>query len=257
VRHYGEPFGDSSAIPTYYLSRLARRYVPMTLSGDGGDEAFAGYNTYRSWMTLGAKERILERWISLIQYVACDVRTRLWRPEFRSVVSDKANAFDEAFGWARTYTPAQMVQYMDLRTYLPHCILTKVDIASMAHGLEVRTPLVDTEIWRLALSMPEQWNMRMEGGVWEGKLLLKSYLRHLLPAALVDRPKRGFAVPIDKWFRRGGALRGAVEARLYAADTPLLSYFNPAVIREIVLAERSGPVWLLLVLDEWLRQEGG
>ncbi|MBM3231328.1 asparagine synthase (glutamine-hydrolyzing) [Candidatus Peregrinibacteria bacterium] len=256
VQHYGEPFGDSSAVPTYYVSRLARASVPMVLSGDGGDEAFAGYNTYRSWMTLAAADRTQERWQSMIEYIGRSTRMQLWKEDFRDVVADRCEVFDDAFAWTRTFSPANVAQYMDLHTYLPNCILTKVDIASMMHGLEVRTPFTDTAIWRLALSIPERWNMRRgSDGQWEGKCLLKELLKDVLPQSAVKRPKQGFAVPIDRWFARGGCLHGTLQERLLASDTPLSQFFDPDAVSRILHGERSGPKWLLLVLDEWLRQE--
>lgn len=256
VRHYGEPFGDSSAVPTYYVSRLARKSVPMVLSGDGGDEAFCGYNTYRSWMQLPAEQRTPEAWFSMIQYIGRDRRMNLWKSDFHHVITDHVPAFDTAHAFTRGFEPAASVQYLDMQTYLPNCILPKVDIASMAHGLEVRTPLVDREIRHLMASVPERWNIRaLDDGRYEGKLLLKRVLRKFFPHDLIDRPKQGFAVPIDKWFAVGGTLRASVEERLLSDRSPLRTFFEISGIRTILDDSRSGPMWLLLVLDEWLRQE--
>ncbi|OGJ54727.1 asparagine synthase (glutamine-hydrolyzing) [Candidatus Peribacteria bacterium RIFCSPHIGHO2_02_FULL_49_16] len=258
VLHYGEPFGDSSAIPTYYVSKLARQFVPMVLSGDGGDEAFAGYNTYKGWMELPEEQRTMQQWCSIVQYLSGDMRRRLWKEEYRPYVSEESAVFHQAFAESITLSPVHRVQYCDSRTYLPFDILTKVDIASMANGLEVRTPFVDSRFRDLITKVPDRWMFgENAAGVLEGKLLLRRLQKNVLPAEILSRPKQGFAVPLSHWFKKGGSLRSAVEERLLSPGSVLHTCFEPAVIRELVEQERSGPVWLLLFLEEWLRQQQG
>ena len=254
VSHYGEPFGDSSAIPTYFVSKLAREHVPMVLSGDGGDEALGGYQSYIHWMEQ-PQLQTMERWISLMQYLPRDWRMKLWRAEYRHVVQERLNIFDEAFARAAFFDPLQKVQYIDRHTYLPNAILTKVDIASMAHGLEVRTPFLDTRVWDVISHIPEHLNMRQSAdGTWEGKLLLKKLMERWYPPDLVHRRKTGFGVPLAKWFSEGGAYRIPLEERLLDRSSPLADYFETSVIRELIQMNFTGPLWLLLFLDEWLRQ---
>ncbi len=253
VRHYGEPFGDSSAIPTFMVSRFARECVPMVLSGDGGDEMFAGYNSYGEWMKHFM--RSYDLWIGLIQYLSRDWRSKLWKSEYRFLPDQRVTLLHDLFAEARGYDPIQVPQSMDLQTYLPFDILTKVDIASMMHGLEVRTPFVDTEVWRLASSMPASLNMRrMEDGTWRGKLALKTLLERRYPADLLRRPKMGFGLPVARWFGPGGTWRTTLEERLFDPSSPLHTYFEPQTMRELLERQMTGPLWTLLFLDEWLRQ---
>lgn len=254
VRHYGEPFGDSSAIPTYYVSRLAREHVPMVLSGDGGDEAFGGYQSYMSWME-NPGIQTTDRWISLMQYLPRDWRVRLWREEYRHVVQERLAIFDEAFSRTEGQNPLHRVQDVDRRTYLPFSILTKVDVASMMHGLEVRTPFLDVRVWDTISRIPANLSMgKNTRGAWEGKLLLKKLIERWYPPELVHRRKTGFGIPLARWFAKEGACRQQLEDRLFDSSSLLSEYFDPAVIKELIDTNFSGPLWLLLFLDEWLRQ---
>ena len=281
VRCYGEPFGDSSAVPTYYVARLARASVPMVLSGDGGDETFAGYGTHREWMGMMAgrlprpwwkrlgrplAERLLPRryppvrpsleyWLPLVAYLQPAEQLELWRPECRPNGEHQVQVFEEAFARARHFAPCNVVQYLDIKTYLPFDILTKVDVASMMHGLEVRTPLVDVRVAEFAATIPWELNMaRGPDGRWQGKCLLRQLLRRRYRPEFLDRRKMGFGVPISLWFRPGGAHHAALVQRLLGRDSRLLEWFRPEAIRRLIDQNRAGPLWLLLFLDEWLRQ---
>ena len=285
VRHYGEPFGDSSAIPTYYLSRLARSHVPMVLSGDGGDESFAGYDSHRAWMKslhpfdspptwrrrlhpvaeklmpwrykpLSLPLASLPHWLSFIQYLPTGLRKRLWRPEFQSVCTGRLPVFEKEYERVTNASVCSRVQYLDIKTYLPNDILTKVDIASMAHGLEVRTPLVDVDVAQFAATIPDDFHIgRDSAGHWEGKKLLKKVAAQWFPEDFVRRKKQGFGVPISDWFSKGGILDKELTHRLRAGSSPLRDYFTDAGIDEVIRNRFAGPIWLLLVLDEWLRYE--
>ncbi|MEM7395599.1 MAG: asparagine synthase (glutamine-hydrolyzing), partial [Verrucomicrobiota bacterium] len=166
IRHHGEPFGDSSSIPTWHLCRFAREHVPMVLSGDGGDEALCGYGRYTRYLNRisepagAAKSRLgrwfgdrspyphrtYTRWRTSIQELPRDRLGRLWRPEYRERTEAAHRVFEAGFERSMPYHPLTQAQYMDYQGFLPDDILPKVDIAAMTHGLEVRTPLVDRNV---------------------------------------------------------------------------------------------------------------
>ncbi len=284
VHHYGEPFGDSSAIPTYYLCRMARKSLPMVLSGDGGDEMFAGYGTYRSWMGAHRQEMKplwkrmllplartffprryprrpapnLAGWLGLISYIDTPQRRQLWRPEYQQTCPAPLEIFEREYARAKGYGLCEQVQSLDMRTYLPYDILTKVDIASMMHGLEVRTPLVDVRVAEFAATIPSALNLNWnrERG-WEGKLLLKKTMHRMFSPEFLSRKKMGFGVPIAHWFAPQGALHDFVRERLLGAHSELHSLFQPAVMEDLIAQNRTGPLWVLLFLEEWLRARRG
>ena len=254
VRHYGEPFGDSSAIPTYYVSQLARKHVPMVLSGDGGDEAFAGYNTYGTWLD-NPSHQTLEGWLQLMQYCDANWRSSLWKQDYAHVKQSRLQLFEDAYAKTDSFESVQKMQYVDRKTYLPHAILTKVDIASMMHGLEVRTPLLDVTFWETVRRIPQSHNMYQQpDGTHAGKKLLKELLAQRYPKDFAFRKKTGFGVPIEVWFGPNGSYRNTIEERLLNASSPLHEYFNADAIAGLIKQGVPGPVWLLLFLDEWLRQ---
>ena len=280
VKYYGEPFGDSSALPTYYVSKMARQFVPMVLSGDAGDELFAGYDTYLAWMKwlkldykvpwkkilYPVAQKILHRrypprvpsldnWLRFINYMPFSLRYSLWREEYREVCKLPLDYFEEEFDRTKYFGVVNKVQYMDWKTYLPFDILTKVDIASMMYGLEVRTPFADVKVFEFAATIPEDLNIAKNNNrEWEGKRLLKKMMQKYYPMEFLYRPKKGFAIPIQKWFAADGSLRDVIEERLLGSNSYLTHLFRPAVIHKIVKKNITGQVWLLLFLDEWLNQ---
>jgi len=286
VRHYGEPFGDSSAIPTFYVCRLARQYVPMVLTGDGGDEAFGGYHSYLAWMAYLQHESVQKRplwrkalsplayrlfperyphlakpsptltnWLGFINYMSKSWRIRLWRREYKFLAKNPLEVFEREFAHTTDYSGANKVQYMDIKTYLPFDILTKVDVASMIHSLEVRTPIVDKKVMEFAATIPEAINLNNNcGGAWQGKLLLKKLLTKYYSHDFLYRYKMGFAVPIQKWFARDGSLHDELRDRLLGSSSTLKEYFEPKTISVLIKANHTGPLWLLLFFEEWLRQ---
>jgi len=286
VSHYGEPFGDNSAVPTYYVSKLARKFVPMVLSGDGADEIFAGYCSYRNWMKyLAAGEKYpmwkktlrplfsklfpekyppglgygdgLEHWLSFVTQAPLHTRMKMWKNEYRNAVTNSIETFEEFFEKTESFDRLQRVQYMDIKTYLTYAILTKVDIASMMHGLEVRTPFVDKAVYEFAATMPSNINFGIiEKFGMQGKKLNKKILMKDFSESFVYRDKMGFAMPIGEWFREGGDYHGELYDRLLSSNSKLLTYFNTDEIQKVIRTNQVGPVWLLLFLDEWLRQEG-
>jgi asparagine synthase (glutamine-hydrolysing) len=268
VRHFGEPFGDSSALPTFFVSQAARRHVPMVLSGDGGDEAFAGYRDYLRWQRwLGQddqpawkqrafpNEPALGRWLAHRHIIDPARRETLWGPDRRDLIGRPVEALADAWAAADGCSPVQRVQALEFESYLPYSVLTKVDVASMMHGLEVRTPLVDIEVARLAASVPETIALgSAPDGQPEGKHLLKSLVGRYFSDAFVRRDKMGFGVPIERWFAPATPTHDAIRDRLSDRSSPLSDLFQPCAIESIVADGAYNPIWLLLVLDEWLRQ---
>jgi asparagine synthase (glutamine-hydrolysing) len=295
VRHYGEPFADSSAIPTWFLSRLAAQHVKCVLSGDGGDENFAGYSSYASilWQhrpPRGAYRRTRHQvagwlrrtgmkqparspddtWYEDIAYFRSHQRLRLWRREFRGLLQGTRAWFDDQMRNAPAARGCSRFQHFDIHNFLPHDILSKVDVASMSHGLEVRVPLLDHVFMELAARLPEslklhaggenqQLENRAQAAPFEmtGKYALKRLAERHFPASFVHRRKQGFAIPVGEWFATG--LRERVEERLSDPDTQLVEYFDPSFIRELVDEHARGVdhgwrLWSLLFLTEWLDQ---
>ncbi len=285
VNYYGEPFGDSSAIPTYFVSRLASKHVPMVLSGDGADEIFAGYSTYKNWiyyqqqggkyplikkiirpileyfLPLKYSPRIkygdkLENWFSFINYAPKSNRHRLWKEEYADVVSNDIEIFNESFKHTNNYNWVHRVQYLDIKSYLPFDILAKVDTASMIHSLEVRTPFVDKELYEFARKIPSNINFSsVDGYGIQGKSLLKELLAKKMSKDFVYRKKMGFAMPVSEWFGGKSSFNQELNNRLLLEDSPIKQYFKIKEIRKIINGNHFGQKWLLLFLDEWLRQE--
>ena len=289
ARHYGEPFADSSAIPTYCVSAVARSSVKMVLSGDGGDELFAGYNTYPAMLGgLSPAGRALDRWLPASWRRADDVRGRalapprldvldqhalyyayfnnasraaLYLPEIAARVAahDRHGRYRELFEESQAPDCLSALQYLDLKTYLPGDILTKVDVASMYSSLEVRVPLLDHHVVELAGRIPAEFKMFAPDGSVQQKYLLKRYANRLLPGDAFARPKHGFGVPIDRWF--GGELHGRVRERLTGGGGILSTMFRPSALGELVATPaaaraNASRVWALLCLDAWSNVHG-
>ncbi len=288
VQHYGEPFGDDSAIPTYYLAKLARQFVPMVLSGDGGDEAFAGYSRYRGWQRWlhpsaprrpiwkrllrplargifpqrfpvdGSRPKITAAtWPNRTQMLDEQARRAIWRGEFADVVGESCAAFDDAFRQAADVPDESLAQFMDYNTYLPNDILAKVDVASMMHGLEVRTPMVDIRVAEFAATIPFDVSLSVapDGG-WEGKRVLKRMVAKDFGGEFVARRKTGFCTPLKHWLARGGDSRREIHEQLTGRDARLADYFDPRAVRQLLHdddeSDNSRLIWQLLFLENWL-----
>jgi asparagine synthase (glutamine-hydrolysing) len=227
---YDEPFSDSSALPTFLVSELARTGVTVALTGDGGDEIFGGYTRYmatldevaKTWAPQWARQTIfplLARWWpgwlrgrSRIERIVSGHQDGNYVERTlslfgrglgqRCLTPELANGYDPLARWeqilARKDLPlTQRMQINDIEGYLPGDILVKVDRASMASSLETRAPLLDHELAELAAQIPTQYLVDRRSG----KKLLKNVARGLVPSSVVDRPKMGFGIPIDRWFR--------------------------------------------------------
>lgn len=290
ARHYGEPFADSSAIPTYCVSAVARASVKMVLSGDGGDELFAGYNTYPSILQgLSPVRERLNRWLPGAWRRADGIRDRalgpprpealdqhalyyayfnnaarhaLYRQDVRERVArdDRHGLYRQIFEQAGAADCLSALQYLDLKTYLPGDILTKVDVASMYSSLEVRVPLLDHHVVDFAGRVPPELKLFDSDGGVQQKYLLKRYANRILPGDAFARPKHGFGVPIDRWF--GAELYPRVRERLTMGESILSTLFDPEALAALVetpaAAQANAPrVWALMMLRAWSDVSGG
>lgn len=290
---YDEPFSDSSQIPTFLVAQLARRTVTVSLSGDGGDELFAGYDRYAYfWKLWGARQRLplllrrtsrefldavlpdhdpgglsyLMRKLRRAQQVLAadspglvyhEMLSHWQSPQevVRDGVEHKTLITDQS-RWANLPDFNHQMMYLDLVSYLPDDILTKVDRASMGVSLEARVPLLDDHrvvefAWKLPL------NMKVRDG--QTKWLLRQVLYRYVPQALIERPKMGFGVPIDHWLR--GELRDWAETLLDAGRLQQEGYLNPEPVRRVWQEHLSGRanwqylLWDVLMFQSWLEAQ--
>ena len=298
VWNFDEPFGDSSAIPTWYLSQWTRQQVTVALTGDGGDELFAGYNRYRAvrwgqrfdslprmvraavtahfWQSLPRSRRQKQKSLSRLfqRFVAAlgrpparrylewieifheSHRAELYTEDFlrKLPAADPAWFLDAAWRRSGTRDDVTKASLADLVTYLPCDLMTKVDMASMSHGLECRQPMLDYRLVELALQMPIQLKMDRR----RGKRILWQTHQHLLPDAIGRRSKMGFGVPLAHWFRH--ELRDMLHDVLLGPDRHTQELFDGNAIVRLVSEHQSGifdhgyRLWALLVLELWMRQ---
>ena len=274
AERHGEPFGDPSSIPTFFLARGTAGHVKAVLSGDGGDELFGGYRRHRAiaWMSrvrrwpgfllragagiIGSRSnyaerigRMLRRPEAPLGELYAELMSVFTRPQRQALgFGGEVESFLSApFGRFES-DPAAAAGYADLVTYLPNDILAKVDAASMAHGLEVRCPFLDAKVVELALSIPSRLRL--------GKRLLRKAFGDLVPRSILGRPKKGFGVPVAAWLR--GELRPLLEGAMGSLERRGL--FEAAGIRRLVGEHLEGQrdhrdrLWLLLVFELWARR---
>jgi asparagine synthase (glutamine-hydrolysing) len=269
---FGEPFSDSSALPTWLVSQVAAREVKMVLSGDGGDELFAGYSSYPA-VELARKNAALAPIYQAVSKLAgqtplgvyAAARSGTWLSEHHR----RRDTFAEADRVrltgavmperpdqpASACDPVTWCQERDVATYLPDDILTKVDRMSMTHSLEVRVPLLDHKLVEFAFSLPLNLRLRADKGGFTGKYLLKRAGERFFPRAFLDRPKWGFGIPLQSWLE--GPLEPLVQDLLVNSATFTGIYLDTKQVRRIVRefyagrSERVGQVWALLSLELW------
>lgn len=298
---FDEPFADSSQIPTFLVSQLARQDVTVSLSGDGGDELFGGYHRYQHinklWHRLnriparsligsmcGAAAKLASgRWRERFSYRAQLLKTQHgldlyrkanlhWQPGSVVLRSEELpTRYWDADEWLRTaptewfklgnFDPEENIEqwmWLDAATYLPDDILTKVDRASMAVGLEARVPLLDHRVYELAWSLPMDFKV---GDGSDGKRILKDLLARFVPRELFDRPKMGFGVPIGDWLR--GPLRDWAEDLLSLDRLTQDGIFAAQPIREKWQAHLNQTtdwayhLWDVLMFQSWLDSQSG
>jgi asparagine synthase (glutamine-hydrolysing) len=289
---FGEPFADSSALPTHYLARETRQYVKVALSGDGGDELFGGYDRYRA-MQLGQRlqrvpqplreqvGRMLQRMPGTHpKSVAVQIRRLLGNLQeppahrYRSYVmlfcdqllpeiwADPKRVHDSPWmieDYVRLLAGRDIVQAAlatDRVTYLPDDLLTKIDRASMLHALEVRSPFMDHELVQFAAGLTT--DQLLKGGP---KRMLREAFKDDLPTWVFKRRKMGFAVPIGEWFRTDPNLRAMLRDNLFAADSFARQHFNMPVVQRLIdeheqqRIDHSQRLYALLMLELWWRNQ--
>lgn len=289
--HYDEPFADSSAVPTYYVSKMARRRVTVALGGDGGDENFAGYRRYvfdrmenrmrglvpapvrrsvfgplgrwypglawaprplRAKATLQSLSRSpLEGYFNSISVFRPDEKAQLFTRDFQQQLADydSLEVLRKHYDDADTADPLSRIQYVDIKTYLPDDILAKVDRASMAVSLELRAPILDHKFMELVASIPSDLKLRGR----TGKYIFKKAMEPLLPRDILYRPKQGFAIPLDRWFRG--------ELKDLAYDLVITNNKDGILDRNYLSAiwkqhqagrfDRSAYLWTVLMFRKW------
>lgn len=287
-----EPFADSSMLPTFYVSRMARQHVTVALSGDGGDEIFAGYDRYDIHLRrkrsetlarlagpffrkgifpllpaglyarrllfnalLGKRERYIDS-MSLLPIK--DREQQLFSADFIAESASYADPKETLLACMAEAegTPDDLasLQYLDTKTYLPGDILTKVDRMSMANSLEMRAPLLDHVVVEWATRLPSKWKLRGR----EGKYILKRLAERLqIPTEVLYRPKQGFAMPLVHWFRN--QLRQEIWEILLEPKTIQRGFFNKNALETMLhehashRRDHSSQIWLLLILELWHR----
>jgi asparagine synthase (glutamine-hydrolysing) len=289
IGHFDEPFADASAIPTWYVSEMARRHVTVVLSGDGGDELFGGYDRYlpnprvvafdrysppgarrvaalaastlphgvrgKNFLRhIGRDER--GRYLDAIRFFGADEKPALLTADaLRQMTRGDAEVrlarhFER---YAHLPWPSQMMRF-DADTYLPEDVLTKVDRMSMAHSIESRVPLLDNDVVDFASTIPAA--LKIKNG--RRKHVLKEVAATLLPRDILDRRKQGFGVPIGVWFR--GNLRELFSDTLLSSASLQRGYFQPPFVRRLVDEHVSGKrdhtlrLWQLVVFERWHQQ---
>jgi asparagine synthase (glutamine-hydrolysing) len=289
VYQYEEPYADSSALPTWYLSEITKQHVTVALNGDGGDENFAGYNRYIAMKLLRQIRNLpfknLLKKISLIAYQSTKIKSfhkgyRLFKscsnstidsylniivnfgPEEKEKIytlelKENVNNSRWYFFLEEKFKQAQGLEWLDqlllvgIQSHLPDDLLVKVDIASMAHALEIRSPFLDHELLELTAKMPS--SLKMRG--YNKKYLLKKIAYKYLPKECIDRPKQGFSLPLEHWFRV--KLNDYLKAQLL--DKKFLDYgFKKDGIKKLIQDHKNhrqdytNQLWTLLTLKNWL-----
>jgi asparagine synthase (glutamine-hydrolysing) len=292
---FDEPFGDSSAIPTYLVSQITRQHVKVALTGDGGDELFCGYPRYKTVHRLGRfdqlprivtrslanglwdylpggsgnrsiaarlrhrmrllREPANRRYVSWVALFDARSRHSLYSSAFRQEVreAEPETFVTEAVMRSSRRSVGTRGMLADLQTYLPCDLLAKVDIASMAHALECRSPFMDHHVVELAASVPFRYHLDRR----LAKPMLTATFPDLIPKAIATRPKMGFSIPLDSWLR--GDLRPLVQELLLGGEFERRDYLNQSMVERLVSDHLDGTsnysqqIWALLCLEQWHR----
>jgi asparagine synthase (glutamine-hydrolysing) len=297
VRHQDEPFADTSILPTYLVSKLARTEVKVALSGDGGDELFAGYDTYiadRLDQTYGrlpgvvrkqilpaitgwlppqpAKKGLINKVKRMVEGGALDPalqhtrwmvflnpadKAALYQGDLQPIFQEDlpTRLLSDHFQCAERFDRLAQQQYVDLKTYLAEDILTKVDRMSMAVSLETRVPFLDHRIMEFALNLPP--HMKLNGS--RTKSILRSTVKNLVPAYVLEKPKQGFSIPMKHWLC--SSLKPLMLDLLSNETLLRRGYFAPRVVSKWIQdhlagrANHSHRLWSLMVFEMWQRNE--
>ncbi|MFA6433245.1 MAG: asparagine synthase (glutamine-hydrolyzing) [Elusimicrobiales bacterium] len=298
VRHYGEPYADSSALPSYFVSRETRKAVTVALNGDGGDEDFGGYLRYVAmkldsyWGAVpgGVKRALLDltrlfpkkapygvfwragkfikaslhpnlplRYLSTVSFFGPDEKEGLFSPAFENALGGDIRYAEryitDLFGISAGQGLMNKLAYVDFRSYLPECLMVKMDIASMANSLETRSPFLDQKVIEFAFSLPDSLKLRGLSGT---KWILKETFREMLPKQIYKRGKMGFGIPLGPWFR--GGLKDYWAGTCLSAKALDRGYFNKEALFRLWDEHQSGArdhgykLWALLMLELWHKQ---
>ena len=276
-----QPFADSSIIPTFLLSQFAREHLVVALSGDGGDEAFAGYERYRAGRSLDSINPVLglnplnlipanrienQRFRKLLKHSNRTSLLERYRG-FQSLIEERqskslvnndfhkqieSDYFESTWNSIPAVDRVRKMQEMDLRTYLPGDLMYKVDIASMANSLEVRTPFLDHRVVELGIALPAKYKIRKG----ESKFILREIARKYIPTKLVDRPKMGFGIPRGRWLRED--LRTMVWDILLDETSNRRGWYQQDEIRKVLIKHQDGlqldsVIWPIFMLELWAR----
>jgi asparagine synthase (glutamine-hydrolysing) len=286
IYHFDEPFGDASALPTYYVSKLASNYVKVVLSGDGGDELFAGYDSYAAILDRSKYEKwpkpirfglqkiasllpagtygknflhnislpVNERFSDYVSHISTSKHSCLLSKDLRESMNSENCIFEKSFEAAARYDAVSRLQYVDMKNYLPGDILVKVDRMSMAHSIETRVPLLDQELIQYVNGLPSKY--KLNGA--RRKYIFKKVAERLIPEETIRRRKQGFAVPLKYWFK--DELKGFVKQILLESRTAQRGYFDMSYIKKLFVEHDTGRrdysriLWHLLILELWQRR---
>ncbi len=294
VRHYGEPFADHSAIPSFYLAEMTSRAVTVALTGDGGDEVFGGYDRYANGALLEKLDRLprgarvalagalgmvpadgdlnsarnrarrmaallplspSDRYVRAMSRFGIDLRGTLYRPEFvEELIGPASMTITEAWEGSKAPNIVDRMLDVDRRTYLPGDLLVKMDIATMAYGLEARSPLLDPAVIALGASLPARFKVRGR----EKKIALRAALRGVVPDEWIDRSKQGFQVPMAEWFRTD--LRDLARDLLLDPGARSHEYLRRDAVASLLhqhlagAADNSSLLWSILIFEMWQRE---
>jgi asparagine synthase (glutamine-hydrolysing) len=258
--HYGEPYADSSALATFALAELASSDVTVALNGDGGDESFAGYTRYRRYASPETRKPGLEPYEEYAErrstsYFSHPERAELYDPSFGELVARPLrDAFEADYLASDAGTVVERLLDVDVKTYLPEDLLVKMDIATMAHSLEARSPLLDPALMELAASLPLSMKLGRGG---ETKRIMKRAMREWLPDDILHREKMGFRIPFGSWLRED---QRDLPADVLLDPTTLgRGMFRESRLRQIVSEHLDGTrdhayrIWTLMMLELWFR----
>jgi asparagine synthase (glutamine-hydrolysing) len=295
ARHYGEPFGDSSALPSYYVSRETRKHVTVALNGDGGDENFGGYNRYQVMKlmsvmdglpqgirqllgTLGAgvvspftsiplarkAKRFFSsvlpsddfhRYLTLVGIFFEVHKNDLYTQNFKNHLDKQFSApsyLKEIFKKAAKMEPINKLLYVDFKSYLPECLMAKMDIATMANSLEGRSPFLDHDLVEYVFGLPSAFKLK---GFFNSKWILKKSMREIIPENIQQRKKMGFGIPLGSWFRN--ELREYWKSHVLSENSIKRGYFEKKYLLNLFDEHISGKydhgyrMWNLLMLELW------
>lgn len=293
ARHLGEPFADSSIVPTYHVARITREHVTVALNGDGGDELFAGYDRYRAAMLVAGLDRLPRSLVRGVAAVAArtpmpaalpraahrarrfllalglppDARHLRWigyftGPLLKDIAGERLPRSDgewpqllrEASTITGAVDPAERFMASDVLHYLPGDLLVKMDIATMANSLEARSPLLDHELAEFMARLP----VSFKTSPGRSKLLLRHAMRGILPERILGRGKMGFGAPIGSWLR--GPLRGMLGDLVLSSAAAKQGFVRAEAVRTVFdehmsgRADRTLHLWNLLMLELWFRE---